>query len=174
MSGLMILTMAGLAGCGGGGDDSGDGDRLTRAEFLKQANAICKKGDARIDKEAENIDDEADTEEVAAFIEDTVLPETRAQVDDVDDLKPPENLADDVDEALAATRRALDKVEDDPEGAIEDGEEIFADANERLNDLGLTECGDDNESDDEGSDDEGLTESEFTTQGNALCQEFQD
>ncbi|MGH9157781.1 MAG: hypothetical protein ACRD1K_18535 [Acidimicrobiales bacterium] len=137
-AGVMALALAGA--CGGG-----DGDRLTKAEFLKQANAICEKGNARIEEAGGDLSPESPMDQITSFIEDTALPETPAQFDDVDGLNPPEDIAGDVDQALAAVRRALDKVEDDPASLVEDGDEIFAEANKKLNGLGLGVCGDEDD-----------------------------
>lgn len=91
---LLVLAAAlALAGCGGGGTSGGT---LTKAEFVAQANAICKDYEARIDALGEpgSIDDLVDLAAKAKPIAESGVAQLRA-------LKPPEELQTRYDEYLA-------------------------------------------------------------------------
>ena len=47
-----------VAGCGGGGDSTTDSGSLTKAEFLKQGNAVCAKGNKEIEEGFEEFEKE--------------------------------------------------------------------------------------------------------------------
>ena len=96
---LLLLSLAGLAalalaGCGGGGDTAGG--TLTKAEFVAQANAICKDYDARIDALGEpgSIEDLVGLAEKAKPIAEDGVAKLRG-------LKAPEDLQASYDEYLA-------------------------------------------------------------------------
>lgn len=91
LSGLAALA---LAGCGGGGDQSGR--TLTKAELVAQANAICKDYDARIDALGDpgSIEDLVGLSEKAKPIAEDGVARLRA-------LKAPEDLQASYDEYLA-------------------------------------------------------------------------
>lgn len=89
-----VLATVALAGCGGGGDKSGG--TLTKAEFVAQANALCKDYDARIDAlgEPAGIEDLVALAEQAKPIAEEAVAKLRA-------LTPPEDLQAGYDEYLA-------------------------------------------------------------------------
>lgn len=92
---LLVLAAAlALAGCGGSGGKSGG--TLTKAEFVAQANAICKDYEARIDALGEpgSVDDLVDLAAKAKPIAESGVAQLRA-------LKPPEELQTRYDEYLA-------------------------------------------------------------------------
>lgn len=92
LSGLAALA---LAGCGGGGDSAGG--KLTKAEFVAQANAICKDYDARIDALGDpgSIEDLVGLAGKATPIAEDSVAKLRA-------LKAPEDLQAGYDEYLAS------------------------------------------------------------------------
>ncbi|MEJ7892716.1 MAG: hypothetical protein WKF94_08745 [Solirubrobacteraceae bacterium] len=127
----------GVAGCGG------DDEALTKAEFVKQGNAICAKGNAELETKVEELlagGKEPDMEAQIAFFEDEVLPIVQGQVDDLGGLTPPEADQGEVDELIASAQEAIDKAEEDLEAVAAAEEDPFADANEKAEAYGLTEC----------------------------------
>jgi len=86
------LAALALAGCGGGGA----GDTLTKAEFVAQANVICKDYDARITAlgEPSTIEDLVGLAEKAKPLAEEAVASLRA-------LKPPAELQGSYDEYLA-------------------------------------------------------------------------
>ncbi|MEJ7892717.1 MAG: hypothetical protein WKF94_08750 [Solirubrobacteraceae bacterium] len=135
----IAAAVAGLGVAGCGGDDKA----LTKAEFVKQGNAICAKGNAELETEEEELiaDGKApDREELIAFFEDEVLPNVQGQIDDLAELTPPEADQGEVDELIASAQEAIDKSEGDMEAVVASDENPFDDADEKAGAYGLAEC----------------------------------
>jgi hypothetical protein len=85
---LLAVAIAVLAlvagGCGG------NGTRLTKAEFITQANAICAKWEKRVQSQMAGITT-GDEKQLASSIE-KVLPTIRKGNDELRSLKPPQGL----------------------------------------------------------------------------------
>jgi len=43
--GVLLAIAAGVSGCGGGDDASADAEPLTKAQFIRKADAVCRKAD---------------------------------------------------------------------------------------------------------------------------------
>jgi hypothetical protein len=163
---LMLLIVASLgcalaaAGCGGDDDDDdttaattatteatgGPGDEpLSKEEFIKAADGICRQGDQEINREAgRTFGNERPSQQAQEdFVTDTVLPNIQAQVDGIRALTPPEGDEDQVTAILDAAQRAIDETEDDPSALTQEGggSDPFAEANRLAQDYGLTACG---------------------------------
>jgi hypothetical protein len=141
---VLVSAFALLAGaCGGGGA------RLSKAEFLKQGNAICKAASAEIDaasaKAFPNQNEQPDPVKFKTFANETLDTAVRQQIDDIDDLKPPKDLQEDVDQLLSDARAAIDKVKEDVNkdaaAFLANETDPFTDVNKKSNDIGLTVCG---------------------------------
>lgn len=137
--GLCLAVLAlGLvaAGCGGGDD------ALTKSEFLKQGNAICKKGNKVIDSAANKAfpsNQQPSDAEITKFAEDTAIPEIQKEIDGIGDLNPPSADEDKVNAILDEAQVALDKAKADPL-IFASNNDPFVKANKLANDYGLTEC----------------------------------
>jgi hypothetical protein len=116
--GLAFAAIAGVvligvgAGCGGGDDDT-----LTKAQFIQQADAICKKGNKRIDAAAKQIfttKQEPSKAQLTTFATDTLIPDVQGQVDDVRALNEPSEDEDEVNAFLDSAQSELDKGKEDP------------------------------------------------------------
>ena len=140
---VLLFALATLfAGCGDDEEsgDSGDGGSApTKAEFVKEGNAICEKGNAELDAATANFGPQTPPAEVDAFVTDTLVPNVQGQIDDLRELTPPAGDENTVDEMLDTAQDNLDTVEDDP-ASIRSGDP-FAEANQLLRDYGLTVCG---------------------------------
>jgi hypothetical protein len=142
----VVLLSALVLFAGACGDD---GTRLSKAEFLKQGNATCKATNDKIDtasaKKFPNQDEQPDPAKFKTFATETLIPDLRQEVDDLDDLKPPKDLQDDVDHLLSDVRDALDNVKEDVNedtaAFLNSESDPFADAKKKANDIGLTVCG---------------------------------
>ncbi|MDQ3822073.1 MAG: hypothetical protein M3321_02395 [Actinomycetota bacterium] len=140
--GLVALAALVAAGCGGGG-----GDRLSRAEFVAQADAICRKYEARL----EALGQPQDVSELRSFA-DRALPIARDGRDELGELNPPEELEEDYDawlergdEAIEMVERLRDASEDGDRAEIQriaqDAQRIDAESNRLARDLGFEQCG---------------------------------
>lgn len=150
LAGLAVL-MAGaaiaIAGCGSGG-----GGALSADEYRDAADKICRDFEAQTDALSEPTSEES----VVEFLE-AGLDINREQLSELRDLEPPDDLADAHDEAmgfldeqLSGIQEATDRIKGGENAAvvIEDlTPEIDAaqeKADEKAQELGLTDCGSDN------------------------------
>jgi hypothetical protein len=100
-----------VVGCGG------DDDTLTKAQFINQADAICKQGNKRIDAAAKEIfttKQEPSKAQLTQFATDTLIPDIQGQVDDVRALNEPSEDEDQVNTFLDSAQAELDKGKEDP------------------------------------------------------------
>jgi len=120
---------------------------LSKDEFVKQGNAICKKGNDAIDaagKAAFPSNSQPDPAAFQKFFKDTALPNVKKQIDDIDNLKPPKELETQVDTVVKDARAALAKLQDqidkDPAAALNNPNDPFADVNKEATAIGLSAC----------------------------------
>lgn len=137
---IVVIASAGLTACG---DD--DEERLSKADFLEQGNAICDAGNEEADEAFASISDgeEPPMEDLVALFEDTLIPSVRGQIDDLRALNPPADLEDDVNKMLDDASDAIDEIEaglDDDPGAVFEGEDPFEEVNVQAAAIGLTSC----------------------------------
>lgn len=112
----VVAIVAVVAGCGGSDDSSS----LSKAEFIKQGDEICKNASAQIESEAEefakknNVDTSNPTkkqqEEVIAAV---VAPGLRSEADELEALGTPEEDGPKAEAVLAALDSGVGKIEDD-------------------------------------------------------------
>jgi hypothetical protein len=147
LAAFAAITMI-AAGCGGGGDSTTDSSSLTKAEFLKQGNAVCAKGNKEIEEgfkdfEKENgLQNKQPTEaQLTEAIETIVLPAVRDQVDGIEALGAPSGEEEKVESITDAASEAVDEGEDDPASLTSEKADPFAKANELANEYGLVKCG---------------------------------
>lgn len=143
---LVVLAALGTAlfaaGCGGDDDDDG-GEALTKQEFVTQADQICKQGDAAINKEAAEVFNQGQPsqDDQVAFVTDTVVPETQAQIDGIRELNPPEGDEEQVAEILDSADNGIEEIRSDPGAALQEGDNPLAEASGLAREYGLKVCG---------------------------------
>jgi hypothetical protein len=131
------------AGCGGGGASSG---RLSRAEYAKQADAICTDVNRKL-KALPNPKSEADLGDAVG----KAVPLVSDAADKLSELKPPQDeqrTADGWNEANGQIVRALEKLRDAAkakdkpamDAALKDGNTANQHANDLARTLGMTDC----------------------------------
>jgi hypothetical protein len=161
---MFVLVMAaGLIAAGCGGDDDDETTTVSsttttegatgatgaevseeRAALIEEADAICAAGDEEIDAEAQDVfgnsNEEPPAAEQEAFVEDTVIPNVQDQLDQLSELDPPEEDAEEFQSIIDNAQAALDELADDPSTFV-GGEDPFADVNQQAQEFGLTACG---------------------------------
>lgn len=152
---LGVFVIALFVGCGGGSDSSsGDStgstessSSLSKAEFIKQGDEICKTGDAAIEGEANefakenNIDTEKPTEaQQEEVIEQVVGPAIERQSEEIADLGPPEGEEEAVEDIVEAVGHGADEIEEDPKAVLEGGNPL-AEATKLAKAYGFKVCG---------------------------------
>jgi hypothetical protein len=139
-----------VAGCGGSNDSSSEGSSsLTKAEFVKQGNAICAKGSEEIETgfkafEKENNSSENKQPSKAMQMEaaETILiPSVRKQVEGIRDLAAPSGEEQKVDKILSAAEEGIEKSEEDPTILITGSANPFGKSNKLASEYGLVKCG---------------------------------
>jgi hypothetical protein len=144
LAGAMAIAI-GAAGCGSSSDSSDTA--LTKAELIAQGDAICKKGNAAIEKEAEEFaeDNNVDTEKPTKaqqeeVIADVVAPGVRRQGEEIGELTPPSGDEAEIEAMVAAVEKGSDEMESDPSKLIE-GKNPLAEGSKLANSYGFKECG---------------------------------
>ena len=129
---LVVLALVALAaivaGCGSDDSDTTATESLTKAEFIKQGDAICKKGNDQSEGEAEEFAEENDftlekasKEQLEEAVAEVLVPNLNQQVEDIRALGVPEGDEEQVEEILDSLEGAASEIEDDP-GMVFDGE----------------------------------------------------
>jgi hypothetical protein len=143
---LAFLTGAmGLAaaGCGGGGD------QLTREELVEEADATC----AEFDRRVEDVREPESLEDIEGYLQE-IRPIVEEGTDELAALEPPEELADEYDEWIEATRSGVDRFDEVEEAAASGDEQRIQEVLQSLGEggeeadrlaqeLGFQECGSD-------------------------------
>ena len=138
-----IVAALVMVSCGGNGDE----DALSEEELVRRSNEICS-------MHARAIEDAArarfgasrevpSAEEIEDLAENTVVPELDRMLDELEDLKPPEDEQEEFEDFTEEARRALDdEIKQDPSSILSEQAQSdpFIEANESAQDFGATEC----------------------------------
>jgi hypothetical protein len=140
LTSVLVLALM-LAGCGGS-DDSTEQVAQDKVVFLEKADAICAKGNQRVETANEEAfgDEPAKPAEVEQFVQAELVPAVQAQVNQIRALPMPSGDEEEVEEMLDAAQSDIDKAKSEPNLAVEN-KPLFVDANALASDYGLTECG---------------------------------
>jgi hypothetical protein len=117
----LIALAAIVAGCGGGDDTTDETVTLTKAEFIKQGDAICKKGNDQSEKEAEEFAEDNDfslekasKEQLEEAVSEVLVPNLERQTEELDALGAPEGDEDKIEAIVVSLEDATGEIEDDP------------------------------------------------------------
>lgn len=130
---LVLVSAAALSGCGD--DDSG----LTAAEFRTEANAICAAGGEEIHTAFFSLGEDATPEDMQVAF-DTVISVSYRQLDDIEDLAVPSDLANQVDELLQQGRSDTGDAEAMGLGFFESEDDPWETTSKLAQGLGLDAC----------------------------------
>ena len=137
---LILVVVA--AGCG---SSSKSTPALTKAEFLKKGNAICKKGNDQINKVAQklfpNRKARPSKAQLNKFATGTLIPSVQSQINGVKALGAPKGDEAKVNAIVTTAQAALDKAKKDPILLTGSKHDPFAKANKLSKAYGLTVCG---------------------------------
>jgi hypothetical protein len=150
--GLLALALL-VAGCGSS-DDSTTGDdvtasSLTKAEFIKKADAICEEAGEGIQEESisyaeENgidVEKEPSDGEKEELVTEVIVPNIEKQAEDIAALGAPEGEEDQVGSIVEGIESAAAATAKDPGSVIEGDEGAFKSVNEEATEYGLKACG---------------------------------
>lgn len=141
---VAVACVVALAAAGCGGDD---GERLSKGEFLRRADAVCSKYEARLDA----LGQPTNVKQLRAFA-DKALPIAKEGREELGELRPPAELEDTYDawleqgdEAIEIVERLRDAAADNDQAEIQeiaqDAERADAEANRLAEEIGLERCG---------------------------------
>ena len=137
--GAAILLAVGLSACSSGGGSEGS-SAITKAEFVKKAALICKRGQEERFKAlavaAKSTKPGAVTKaQQEQAIVDGMLPAYRKMTAELAELTTPEGEEEKVDEVIAALEKTADRIESEPlNGDLEEVRTVAAA-------YGIPECG---------------------------------
>lgn len=141
-----VVLAALIAGCGGGDETSDETVTLTKAEFIKQGDAICKEGNEQSEEEAEEFAEENDftlekasDEQLEEAVSEVLVPNLNRQAEELGALGAPEGDEERVEEIVASLEGAAEEIEDEP-GIVFDGE-VLEEPSELADDYGFEVCG---------------------------------
>jgi hypothetical protein len=151
IAGAAVVLVA--AGCGSDSSTTDSTASLTKAEFLKQGNAICAAGNKEINTGFEQFFEEnefskknqptqADFEEGA---EQVVIPSVRKQIDELKELEAPEGEEEKYEALFENAEAQLEKGEEDTSLLTDENNDLFAGVNKEAKALGLGSCAEEEE-----------------------------
>jgi hypothetical protein len=136
---LALLPVA--AGCG----SSKKSTALSKAEFLKRGNAICKRGNDEINRAAQKIFPNSHAQPSQAdekkFATNTLIPSVQSQIDGIKALGAPKGDESKVKAIINSAQAALDKGKKNPLLLVSNKQHPFAKTNQMARAYGLTVCG---------------------------------
>jgi hypothetical protein len=138
---VLLVSAIGAAGIGCGGGDDETTSALTKAQYVKQANAICAKHNKEMIAKYTSLIREAGqlTPKVAdEAVAKASVPGMKQQLEELRALPAPSGEEDKVEALLERRQEALEKVEADP--GFKTSGDPFEEFNQSLTDYGLTEC----------------------------------
>jgi hypothetical protein len=146
-----VLAIAAVAaGCGGDDTSSSGGDEtvvvLSKAEFIKQGDAICADANKQSEKEAEEFAEEngfelekASKEELEEAVSDVLVPSLNQQAEELEALGAPEGDEEQVEEIVTSLEDVAAEIEDDPSIVFE--AEALKGPGQLAQDYGFKVCG---------------------------------
>ncbi len=139
---IALAAVLGIAGCGGDDETSAS---LTRAEYVKQGNAVCKKAQDERTKALEEAiktakpGEELDKAGKENLVDTALVPQYQEMAKGLDELGTPEGDEAKAEDLVEAMEKSLKDVEAEPLEAFETVKQ-FAKANAIAEDFGLTNC----------------------------------
>jgi hypothetical protein len=133
--------------CGGGGD------RLSRQEYIRQADAVCKEYEGKLEAYEGRLEQASSPKELGQVIDDAI-PTVKDGVDALRELEPPENLEPKVNDWLELNDKNIETLEQlrdtategDPRKlreTVEKGDDNERRADELAREIGLEACSQD-------------------------------
>ena len=145
---IAAVLVAGLvaAGCGSSSSSSSSTSTvaITKAAFLKQGNAICKKGNQEINAVGKKVfskNKKPTQAQMTQFATGTLVPKIQAQISGIKALGAPKGDEAQVNAIVVSAQSALDKGKQNPALLVSNNNNLFKHTNQLTNAYGLTACG---------------------------------
>ena len=141
--GAALVAGALFAGCGGGDSSDTTATALSKAEYQKQGNAICAKGNkviaAQVQKQFKN--GQPTQQQIEQFATETAIPTIQNEIDQLRALPAPSGDEATVNAIYDAAQQGIDAAKKDPSIIAQDNPQAFAKANKLAKAYGLGVCG---------------------------------
>lgn len=148
---LAVLAVGLAAGCGSSKKSSGSAKStstsapaITKAQFLKEGNAICNRGNREIGGAAGRLFPKSggrpSQAKLTEFARTVIIPSVQRQIDEIKALGAPAGDRARVSAIVGAAQAALDKGKRDPALLTTNGPGPFKKANQLAKSYGLTAC----------------------------------
>lgn len=137
LTGLVIaaVLLASAVGCG-----SSDKKPLSKSAYVKQGNAICKKGNKKVEAGASKFKGQPTPKQLKKFATNTLVPSIEDQVKQLRGLEPPKGDKPKVEKIYKQVDAGIAKVKADP-SSLTKKPDPFGKANKAARAYGLTVCG---------------------------------
>jgi len=143
---LGLALLLGVAACGGGdgggGGYGGEGGAGPTAEdFRAQAEQVCRDRRATIEEEASKLlagGQLPSPEEFGRLANETIIPEVTAQLEELRNIEPPEDVADDFEAYLSQAEQMVQGLRQDPSPLMDAAN--FQELNEKADAVGLPDA----------------------------------
>ncbi len=147
LTAVAVAIIAIVAGCGSSSDASTSS--VTKAEFIAQADAICKKGNDEIEADFEAFakkngleENEEPSNAQGVEISETILvPNIENQSEELRDLGAPSGDEAEISAMLDSLDQGIEEAEEDPEALFTAKSDPFGPANKKAREYGLKVCG---------------------------------
>lgn len=138
----VLLVGALLAGCGGDDGSSSTAAALTKSEYVKQGNAICRQGNKEIEAAVRKLfgNQQPTQQQLKQFATETAIPNIESQIEQLRALPAPSGDEETVTAIYDAAQEGVDKFKQDPLLITQDNPQAFVKANKLARDYGLTVC----------------------------------
>jgi hypothetical protein len=139
--GAVMAFAAIAAGCGSSDSTTDSTASITKAEFLKQGNAICAAGNKEINagfEEALPKGKQPSKAELSEAMETVLIPSVSKQVEEIRALGAPEGEEEAVEQFLAGAEEELEKGEEEPASLAT--EASFHKTSQEAKAIGLVRC----------------------------------
>ncbi len=145
MAGLLLIAALAIVGCGDS-DEEATASSITKAEFVKKANATCKAAEEQIQGDfgayAVEIGELKNPTEsdYAKLIEVVLVPNLEEEIEKLRELGAPSGDESEVDAMIEAREESIELAEEDPRLVVDKGEAIFGKSSQLAEEYGLEAC----------------------------------
>lgn len=155
IKGNLVLAVGGLlvalavGGCGSGDASAGDSAPLSKAELIKQGDAICRHGYEEIKGQLASyfkqhgVDTRSELTPpvLQGFMLEVVVPSLESQIDRLQKLTPPEKDSSDVAGIIAKFEKAADEGRSDPRTLLDPYSGTLGEVGALAKKYGFADCG---------------------------------
>lgn len=144
--GMLAVALL-VVGCGGGSDEANTGAAISKAAFIKKADAVCSGGNNRMEiafahflEEKKNVKhpSDADFEELVGKV---LIPNVNREIKEIRAFGAPSGDEDRVNGFLEALEEGIETAQRDPKVVVSSSEAVFGISSRLAKEYGLEVCG---------------------------------